>query len=492
MCGLRRKSSFNEGVKMRAVLLATGFNSHLLPLVINKPVQLLKIGDTPFIDHILNFLIQEGISQFDIVLSHHPEMVEDHLRDGQKLGVEITYHLAKHPDHPFLTLSSAASLWKDSQILLIFAEILPQFSLKEFLKKAEGTINPTLLFFLSGGWTGWGVFPLSSVLKLPSDTTKETFLHHFPEQSYTSFPAAPYLSLQSLSDLHRMNNKIFEKEIHLKHTAKNISPGIWISQGAQCHKDVKFTPPVFVGEASNVKGGAQIGPYAIIESNCLIDSNAKVEYSLICEKSYIGEAQEIKNSIVDRSVLINSNQETFALIKNDFVISEFHPFSFQGLLLDLMTRAFSLFLIFLFSPLLCLLFLNHKVKKRKVLYLPASPLENQWKTYNLLSFKRKDKRATTKFFELLPSLINIVKGELGFVGVSPRTPEEVRLLPPEWRKIYLKSKSGLITEAIVDYYGTECSSEELYAAEAFYTIKANFLYDIRLFFRWLKKVLKFT
>ena len=94
--------------------------------------------------------------------------------------------------------------------------------------------------------------------------------------------------------------------------------------------------------------------------------------------------------------------------------------------------------------------------------------------------------AFQNFFKRIRTLINIIKGDVHFVGVTARSIEDARKLPPDWQKLYLKSKVGLITLADLDY-GMYPTGDELYAAETYYAIHMNMWFDIKLCFRWLKK-----
>ena len=47
----------------------------------------------------------------------------------------------------------------------------------------------------------------------------------------------------------------------------------------------------------------------------------------------------------------------------------------------------------------------------------------------------------------LPGLLHVATGHLAFVGLPPRTREEILRLPHDWQALYLRGKAGLVTEA---------------------------------------------
>ena len=91
------------------------------------------------------------------------------------------------------------------------------------------------------------------------------------------------------------------------------------------------------------------------------------------------------------------------------------------------------------------------------------------------------------FLRFLPALINVAKGDISFVGVSFRTANEINELPSDWKKLYLKSKPGIVTEALINF-GTSPTTDELYAAESFYSVSYGFKYDMKLLLKYFGKV----
>jgi lipopolysaccharide/colanic/teichoic acid biosynthesis glycosyltransferase len=72
----------------------------------------------------------------------------------------------------------------------------------------------------------------------------------------------------------------------------------------------------------------------------------------------------------------------------------------------------------------------------------------------------------------LPALANVVKGDLGLVGLPARSPEEIQALPADWREVYLSGRAGIVTEAAVRCVERP-TPDELYAAEALHVRLAS-------------------
>ena len=91
------------------------------------------------------------------------------------------------------------------------------------------------------------------------------------------------------------------------------------------------------------------------------------------------------------------------------------------------------------------------------------------------------------FFRFFPALINVASGQMRFVGLGPKTRDEILNLGEDWKALYLGSKVGIITETFVRY-GSEPTEEELYSAEAVYSVMGGPWYDFKLVAQYLKRI----
>lgn len=482
---------------MRAVLIATGYRKELEPLVHSRPLPLLKILDKPFIEHILTFLVSQGIKHFDIILSHYPEMIEKQLEEGHRWGVKFCYHITKNSSEPFTSIIPSASTWEKEPILVVRCDTLPDFELKDFTKIFVEAKAPTFLVFGSKIWTGWTLLPLESFLQIPKEANEENLMDIFSKIHTVIAKAHPFLSLRTLIDFEKSNQKLLSHSHNVKYvptTAKMVEPGVWMSRAASIHPSSRIRSPVFIGENCQIKAFTQLGPHVVVENNCVIDQKTSIENSVVLERSYLGEGLEVKNSIVDRNILINLTHETVVTVYEDFILSELQTPSFRQYLLRSLGRYFAAILLALFSPLFLYVHLTRNLVKAPVIKLPAPCEKPFWHTFNLLSYQKKGKikKHPKGFLTCLPMLFNVLKGDLHFTGVPPRTIEEVETLPDDWKRVYLKSKVGLITLAMVEQ-GPKPTRDELFASEVFYSFQTGLLYDIKLClkylfsFRWLKR-----
>ncbi|WP_312992269.1 nucleotidyltransferase family protein [Achromobacter animicus] len=72
-------------------LMAGGFGTRLRPLTNNCPKPMLKVGEKPILELILESFKSYGFHRFYISTHYMPEMIRDYFGDGKGHGVEITY-----------------------------------------------------------------------------------------------------------------------------------------------------------------------------------------------------------------------------------------------------------------------------------------------------------------------------------------------------------------------------------------------------------------
>ena len=76
---------------MKAMILAAGLGTRLLPLTRTLPKPLFELAGKPLIRHQIDWLKASGITKIVINLHHLGEKIEAHLGDGKGLGVHIQY-----------------------------------------------------------------------------------------------------------------------------------------------------------------------------------------------------------------------------------------------------------------------------------------------------------------------------------------------------------------------------------------------------------------
>ncbi len=114
-------------------LMAGGFGKRLRPLTDNTPKPLLKIGDKPILEIILQKFIDSGFYDFFISTHFMPEKITKYFGDGSKWNVNIRY---VHEDKPLGTGGALGLLPKissDHPLILMNGDILTNVNFNKIL-----------------------------------------------------------------------------------------------------------------------------------------------------------------------------------------------------------------------------------------------------------------------------------------------------------------------------------------------------------------------
>ncbi|WP_421227153.1 nucleotidyltransferase family protein [Aeromonas jandaei] len=79
------------------LIMAGGFGTRLKPLTDTCPKPMLKIGDKPILETLLNQFIKAGFKNIYISTHYMPELIADYFGDGSAWGANIKYIHEKHP-----------------------------------------------------------------------------------------------------------------------------------------------------------------------------------------------------------------------------------------------------------------------------------------------------------------------------------------------------------------------------------------------------------
>jgi lipopolysaccharide/colanic/teichoic acid biosynthesis glycosyltransferase len=491
--------------------MATGDCPDLTLLNERYPTPLLPLLDRPFVQHVVEFLIGLGATEFDFVLSRMPEKIEQLLGDGTRWGSAFRYHLAREAARPYPLLRTILAGAKGEPVMFVHANRLPLVQLP------KGP-SPGAVFCWRepspppGGdpltWTGWAWLPAPVVADLPDGMDEQALgrrLVGAAQGQEGVVEVARPLGVTSYHELLDSHRRVLGGEFPgLMLSGREVDKGIWLSRNVSLHPTARLAPPVYIGENTRIAGGVQLGPNVVVGRDTILDSHSIVADSVIFPGSYVGEALQLDHAIVDKNCLVNAQVGAAVSVTDDFILGSMSEKTLSPWIGNILARTMALVLLALTSPFLLATAVCLKVgrgrafHKREVVRLPASDNEGEWRTFHLWTFAldatvmepahpRKWSIFRDLFLSFLPALINIVRGDMRFVGVKPRPPEEIRALPSDWKALYLRTKAGVVTEAFVQY-GDNPTEDELYSSEAFYSVSAGIRHDFRVLLTYLARI----
>ena len=82
---------------MKAMILAAGYGKRLQPLTNKTPKPLLSVGGKPLLQHHIEHLAVNGITEVIINTSWLADKIEDYFGDGSDYGINITWSRERAP-----------------------------------------------------------------------------------------------------------------------------------------------------------------------------------------------------------------------------------------------------------------------------------------------------------------------------------------------------------------------------------------------------------
>ena len=108
---------------MKAVLLAAGEGVRLLPITATRPKHLIRVGGKPILEHCLDALKANGVTEALIVTHYMGEAIRDYFGDGSKFGFKLDYV----EQEAVLGTGNAASIaepYVEGDFLLVYGDLL--------------------------------------------------------------------------------------------------------------------------------------------------------------------------------------------------------------------------------------------------------------------------------------------------------------------------------------------------------------------------------
>ncbi len=114
-------------------LMAGGFGTRLHPLTESTPKPLLRVGDKPILETIINQFIDQGFHNFYVSTHFESEQIRNYFKNGEQYGVSIQYI---HENEPLGTAGSLGLLPSNTPnlpIIIMNGDILTRVNFRRLL-----------------------------------------------------------------------------------------------------------------------------------------------------------------------------------------------------------------------------------------------------------------------------------------------------------------------------------------------------------------------
>jgi NDP-sugar pyrophosphorylase family protein len=317
---------------MKAVILAGGYGTRLRPLSCIKPKLLFPILGKPILKRNLEVLSKIGVTEVILAVNYLAKELKREL-GKQYAGLTIKYSLEKTPLGTGGPIKKAEKLIDEYPFFIMNGDVVFGEEILEILKTHEEN-HPvaTVALHEVDDPSRFGVVKLN----------EKMFIEEFIEKPKQQPPsklinAGIYLAEKEIFNYIKPGKASLEKEVFpvLASEKKLLGykyNGVWfdigkindfikanfsflnssknnliIEDNVKISEKAKLNPPVFIGSSSKIYG--EVGPYAVVNKQCIINKDAKVSNSILFQKVKVGKSSIIVNSIIGDEAFINENVE---------------------------------------------------------------------------------------------------------------------------------------------------------------------------------------
>ena len=108
---------------MKAIVLAGGLGTRLSGITGDIPKPMAKVGARPFLEYLLDYLVEQGIEQAVLAVSHKWEVIREHFGDAYR-GMSLNYSVEDEPLGTGGAIRQALVIIPDDEIIVLNGDTL--------------------------------------------------------------------------------------------------------------------------------------------------------------------------------------------------------------------------------------------------------------------------------------------------------------------------------------------------------------------------------
>jgi mannose-1-phosphate guanylyltransferase / phosphomannomutase len=348
---------------MKAVVMAGGEGTRLRPMTSSMPKPLLPVVNRPIMQHVLTLLKRHGLTETVVTVQFLASLVKNYFGDGEEFGMELTYANEEKPLGTAGSVKNAEEALKDDSFLVISGDALTDFDLTKLIEfhKEKGALvtvcltrvpNPlefgiTIVddegrverFLEKPTWgqvfsdtvnTGIYVMEPEVFDYVEADVSVDWSGDVFPQLLKEGKPIYGFVAEGYWEDVgtHESYVKaqadVLEGKVDVDIDGFEISPGVWVAEGAEVHPDAVLRGPLYVGDYAKVEAGAEIREHSVIGSNVVVKTGAFLHKAVIADNVYVGPQTNLRGCVIGKNtdVMRAARIDEGAVIGDECLIGE--------------------------------------------------------------------------------------------------------------------------------------------------------------------------
>ncbi len=320
---------------MKAVVMAGGQGTRLMPLTANQPKPLMPVAGKPILYHVLRLLERHGIEEAIVTAQYHAEQIQGYLDGLEVLGLKISCVTEDTPLGTAGGFSALAERLRDDIFLVISGDALTDCNLSELIESHRGkpalvtaclaeVDNPFGFGIVTTGEGGrvdrfvekptagselsnqvnTGIYVVDPAVldripaHQPTDWARDVFPVLVGENAIYGWSTNAYWEDVGTHDRYfEVQSDALTGKVSIELEFPEVAPGIRIEDGALMPSDVTLIGPLHIG-AGEIGGGATLANGTILGRDVTVGAGAILDGAICHDAAYIGPGSVLIDCVV--------------------------------------------------------------------------------------------------------------------------------------------------------------------------------------------------
>ncbi len=341
--------------------MAGGEGTRLRPMTANQPKPLLPVANRPIVEHVLRLLKKHGFTETVVTVQFLAALVRNYFGDGEDVGMSLQYATEEMPLGTAGSVKNAEDELRDDTFLVISGDALTDMDLTEMVRfhKDRGalvTVGLTRVpdplefgivianedgkiqrFLEKPTWgqvfsdtVNTGVYIMEpEVLAEVSPKESVDWSHDvFPKLLKRGAPMFGYVSDRYWEDVGTLESylkaqaDVLNRKVDTGIAGFEVSPGVWVAEGADVDPDAVLTGPLCVGDYAKIEAGAHLREYSVIGANVVVKEGAFIHRAVVHNNVFVGQGTTLRGCVVGKNtdVMRLARIEETAVVGDECVI----------------------------------------------------------------------------------------------------------------------------------------------------------------------------
>lgn len=322
---------------MKAVILTAGEGTRMRPLTTTRPKTMLITGGKPLIQYNIESLRDAGIKDITLVIGYKKEVIKDYFKDGSDFGVNINYAVQDGQLGTAHAIGSAEE-FIDESFIVLNGDIIVSYDLirnliEKYATRTSNDVKSVLTLIEVDDPSSYGVVSMENdkIKKIVEKPTMDDAPSNLANAGIYLFSTEIFDAIRKTELSERGEYEITDSlDIELNEGYEILgllSQEPWMDVGrpwellssnhdflekmedsieGEIEDNVTINGAVHLGKGSVIRSGCYIQGPVFIGENCDVGPNTYLRpYTCLCNKVNVGNAVEIKNSIIMDNTNVN-------------------------------------------------------------------------------------------------------------------------------------------------------------------------------------------